>query len=646
MATGAAVLDLRDPAALDAGLSGAKAANIARAAVAGLKTVPGFVLTTEGVRRRDEPDVAQALDRAWRDLGGAAGVPLVVRSSSTLEDAEQSSMAGQFTSVLDVQGAEAFRDAVERVIASADAVRAGAGPAQPMAVLVQRQIDARCGGVLFSVDPVTGDRRHVMVEVVGSRPDTLVGGSVTAAHYVLSRRGRVLERQRSEAAPALSRRVRRELVKLARRAEAAFGSPQDIEWALGADGSMWLLQSRPITAVGERARGGHVMGTGPVAETFPDPLRPLEADLFVVPLRDGIARALTITGAVSRRQLEASPVLTTIGGWVAADLDVLGVRRSFVRKRLDPMMLGRRLVLAWRVGRMRVALPAMATSLLAAVDHDLSAIGVLGSRSPEELLDLLDRAERELTSVHTYEVLAGMLLSAGRGTVPAGVVALDALQRGRAAGLSDDEIVARHPVVLSLVPPTIGGRVTLPAGELVAGWQTTSAASDVDVDRIDLRDALRLRARWLQELVVRIVRMLASRLAADGYLPDPHLVTELRRDELETLVHTGRAPDDLAARVATPAGPPLPAMFRFHASGAIRPVGPQSGTEGSRGIAAGGGRGAGTVVHEITGPPDDANAVGIVLVTRHLEPQLAPFLPRLAGLVSETGSALSHLAIL
>src|SRR5690606_37894388 len=119
-------------------------------------------------------------------------------------------------------------------------------------------------------------------------------------------------------------------------------------------------------------------------------------------------------------------VVTTIGGWVAADLDLLGINRSVVRKGLDPALIGRRLVSAWRVGRLRVALPTMATSLLAAVDDDLAAVGPLAERDDAALVDLLRRSMRELATLHTYEVLAGMLLGASRGATPAPVVALAA----------------------------------------------------------------------------------------------------------------------------------------------------------------------------------------------------------------------------
>ena len=101
-----------------------------------------------------------------------------------------------------------------------------------------------------------------------------------------------------------------------------------------------LLQSRPITAVGDEARAtGPVFGPGPVAETFGLPLRPLEVDLWVDPMRDGVREALRITGARSPRQLRRSPAVVVVGGRVAADLDLLGLlpRRRSLWSRINPV---------------------------------------------------------------------------------------------------------------------------------------------------------------------------------------------------------------------------------------------------------------------------------------------------------------------
>ena len=106
------VVDLRDPLALDPGLTGSKAAALAKAAVAGLDTLPGVVLTTAftaACRRRrasrsPRPAVKRA-SRSWR----ATGVALVARSSSVLEDTAGSSMAGQFDSVIGISGLRGVR---------------------------------------------------------------------------------------------------------------------------------------------------------------------------------------------------------------------------------------------------------------------------------------------------------------------------------------------------------------------------------------------------------------------------------------------------------------------------------------------------------------------------------------------------------
>ena len=105
--------------------------------------------------------MADEVRRAFDELCGEPPAEFVVRSSSAIEDTGDSSMAGRFTSVLGVAGWDDFVDAVRAVIESATAVRDASGAAGSMAVLVQRQLAARCGGVMFGVDPVTGNTRHL-----------------------------------------------------------------------------------------------------------------------------------------------------------------------------------------------------------------------------------------------------------------------------------------------------------------------------------------------------------------------------------------------------------------------------------------------------------------------------------------------------
>jgi pyruvate,water dikinase len=131
---------------------------------------------------------------------------------------------------------------------------------------------------------------------------------------------------------------------------------------------------------------------------------------------------------------------------------------------------------------------------------------------------------------------------------------------------------------------------------------------------------------------------LGRRLQRSGLLPDLTTLRALRFEELRALLASGRAIE--RRRDVVVDDTPLPPRFRLSADGTPVPVRRErAGDGGGRG--AGGGRGQGVVQ-----PADALPADGAVLVVRTLDPGLAPMLPGLRGLVAETGSVLSHLAIL
>jgi pyruvate,water dikinase len=624
------MVGLDDPWALDASLVGAKAAALAAARRAGFPVLPGAVLTTALDRGDELPRLS-----AWRQASEGGSRPVVVRSSSTVEDGRQQSMAGLFTSVVDVRTLDRFEEAVDEVLASGNVVPLS-GERAPLAVLVQPFLDARVGGVLFGVDPVSGRDDRLVVAAAEGGPVALVQGETDGEQATLTRRGRLVSGSSS-----LPRRDLRRLARLARKAATRFGGPQDVEWAIDGEGELWLLQSRPVTAVAARATGP-ALGPGPVAETFPEPLSPLEQDLWVGPLRSAIRSALALVGAAAKRDVRRSPVVTAVGGRVAVDLDLFGASTSTRRglARLDPRPPTRRLVAAWRVGRLRAALPGLARHMLARADAELTNLRRVEELSGEELLGVLDGVAPRLVALHGHEVLMGWLVAESASTTTAASVALRQLARARSQGLSDEEVLARHPTVLALVPPQIGGPAELPPTDgLPLGGDPEPAGED---DAAVLREALRLRTRWLQELSARAAWELGRRLTVAGVLDAPADVRLLQLDELRAAVGSGAVPADFASRGSTVLTAPLPARFRLTEDGVVvadRP--PTNGSE-SPGRGASGGRGVGPVVHAGTGPPPE----GAVLVVRTLEPSLAAWLPRLAGLVSETGSPLSHLAIL
>jgi rifampicin phosphotransferase len=662
----AAVLGLDDPASRSVSVAGAKAAALARAKAAGLPVLDGFVVSVAAAAAIGAGSLPEALvddlRAAWRRVA-PAGRPVIVRSSSPNEDTETSSMAGQFRSVLDVSGWDRLVAATREVVASAEG--------GPMAVLVQPLLEPAWGGVMFGADPVTGLSDRLVVSAVPGGPDRLVSGAVSGTQMALSPRGRLLDGSDgsdgsggSRLDPSLrSRSTRRALVRLARRAAELFGGPQDIEWALGHDGELVLLQARPITTLGHEVRAsGPTLGPGPVAETFPAPLSRLEEDLWIPPLRDGLRSAIELTGAVSRRRLRSSPVVVTVHGRPAVDLDLFGLtpRKRSVLRALDPRPPARRLRAAWLVGRLRAGLPGLATDVLRAVDAQLRDVPPLDDLSPAELFDLLERSYDVLVSLHGHEVLAGQLLDTGTDSAPrtAASDALRLLARLRAdePDADDDDLAARYPVLLSLVPPAVGPGVTLPpvpdlglelvgrAGGARSGAAGRSGRPSVDPDGDEaatVREALRLRARWVHELTARAAYELGVELVRRGVLERAEDVRHLDLDALHDAL-SGRRVE--AAAEPNAAATPLPAAFRLAGDDVVVPV--TTPGDGTHGQGAGGGRGCGPV-HPLDPlgdgglPPD-----GAVLVVPTLDPGLAPLLPRLGGLVAETGSVLSHLAIL
>lgn len=256
-----------DAAALDPALVGRKAANLARLAAAGLPVPLGVVVTAEACGRildacglGPDPtpeqvaacpvpgDLRDQLERALAPFGEA---PLAVRSSGLAEDLAGASYAGQYETVLGVRGADAVADALRICLASAFSGRVTAyrattreASAAPMAVLVQRLIDADAAGVAFTANPSTGDRDEVHVSAVRGLGERLVSGEASADECVV--RGESVE-CRAGPEQALDADLARRVADLARRVEALFGVPQDIEWAL-AGGELNLLQARPMTA--------------------------------------------------------------------------------------------------------------------------------------------------------------------------------------------------------------------------------------------------------------------------------------------------------------------------------------------------------------------------------------------------------------
>jgi pyruvate,water dikinase len=263
----------------------------------------------------------------------------------------------------------------------------------------------------------------------------------------------------------------------------------------------------------------------------------------------------------------------------------------------------------------------------------------LNELTSRQLVALLHRSKAILRALHAHEILIGMLTDTGGNRMTGASVALRVLAEARQDGLDDKEILVRSPAVLALTGPQVAAAPVLPEEAMTLNIPTASSCMRCSDNGI-LREALRLRVRWVQELSGRAAWKLGERLTASGDLADPEHIRHLSLDHVEGIV-TRRS-------VVVPAliashdhdfGSPLPASFQL--SDLSKPIRTQCDSEVGGGTGAGGGEGSGPVTYDITDPP-----TGSVLVTTTLSPGLGPLLPRLKGIVSETGSVLSHLAIL
>jgi len=197
-------------------------------------------------------DIASEIDRAIARMGSDAAY--AVRSSATAEDSPTASFAGQHDSYLNVVGSRAILEHVSSCWASlfsdrAVSYRLRKGVDQrkvQMAVVVQRMVAPKAAGVLFTADPVSGNRKVAAVEATHGLAEALVSGLRNADVYRV-RDGRILSRA-IVAQPVLADAEVVRLVELGRRIEAHFGRPQDIEWCLVDDGFQ-IVQSRPITTL-------------------------------------------------------------------------------------------------------------------------------------------------------------------------------------------------------------------------------------------------------------------------------------------------------------------------------------------------------------------------------------------------------------
>jgi pyruvate,water dikinase len=229
--------------------------------------------------------VTAAHERLQQRSGRGPGLQVAVRSSAVREDGVEASFAGQYATYLGISGIADVLRHIRRCWASGYAAhaleysrRAGGHVLDPrdLAVGVLELVDARSAGVVFTLDPVTGDRERLIVEGNWGFGESVVSGHVTPDQWIVDRAsGRILSRivgakrawsvvDRGAGSvvlaplPAdlagracLEDHEVRYLCQKAAEIEGAEGVAQDVEWAIARGvpfpDSVYFLQHRPET---------------------------------------------------------------------------------------------------------------------------------------------------------------------------------------------------------------------------------------------------------------------------------------------------------------------------------------------------------------------------------------------------------------
>lgn len=239
-------------------------------------------------------EIALEVEKNYRELGDVA---VAVRSSATAEDLPNASFAGQQATFLNTYGPREVVAAVQKCYASLFETRAIYYRAinkydqmkVGLAVPVQMMVQSEKSGVIFTVDPVSGNTNNLVVEAGYGLGEAIVSGSVTPDRYIFDKTSQTIVAKEVNSqdwkiirapgggdqhvsVPLADRKDQKmtdaeilELSKLGKKIESHYNSPQDIEFAI-ADGKIYMIQSRPITTLNKTK----IAGSEPAQENQTD----------------------------------------------------------------------------------------------------------------------------------------------------------------------------------------------------------------------------------------------------------------------------------------------------------------------------------------------------------------------------------------
>ena len=243
-----------------------------------------------------ERSITEAYQTLCKKIGKKA-VPVAVRSSATAEDLPGASFAGQQDTFLNIYQ-KTLLSSVKQCWSSLFTPRAIVYRKEKgfshkdvlISVAVQEMVFSKASGVIFTLDPVSGDAGKIIINASWGLGEAVVSGQVTPDEYVVDKDSlKILERhiakkekqivsekkgstkwmqvpKKDAKKPAVSDAVIGRLAEYAIQIEKHYGIPQDIEWAVDDDGKIFILQARPETVHGDSATVSETKGGDVVAE--------------------------------------------------------------------------------------------------------------------------------------------------------------------------------------------------------------------------------------------------------------------------------------------------------------------------------------------------------------------------------------------
>jgi rifampicin phosphotransferase len=258
-------------------------------------------------------DIESAISHYLSQLGETSA--FAVRSSATLEDLPQASFAGQHDTFLNVLGKNAILQHIKKCWASLFTERAVMYRIQNgfdhrqvyLSVIVQRMVFPQASGILFTADPISGNRKILSIDASFGLGEAIVSGVVSPDNYkvkdnciidkkiavkslvMYSKKGGGTETKEihpnEKNSQTLTDPQILQLARIGRQIENYFGCPQDLEWCL-ADDTFYIVQSRPITTLFPIPQvddqKNHVYISVGHQQMMTDPMKPLGLSFYLL----------------------------------------------------------------------------------------------------------------------------------------------------------------------------------------------------------------------------------------------------------------------------------------------------------------------------------------------------------------------------